>query len=69
MSSYWALQSVVFMIAFVFVFDGIHQRIRNYRRLWEMYRELQAGTAFGDVPPPVACEKASSASAGNTRGS
>ena len=42
MSQYWALQSVVFMIAFVFVFDRIYDRNRNYRRLWEMYRELQA---------------------------
>jgi len=41
MARYWALQSVVFMMAFVFLFERIYDRNRNYRRLWKMYRELQ----------------------------
>ena len=48
MSRYWALLAVVFMIAFVYVFSRLHQRNRNYRRLWEMYRELQARRRAGD---------------------
>ena len=42
MSRFYALLSVVFMIAFVVLFDKVHQRNSNYRRLWAMYRELQA---------------------------
>lgn len=42
MARYWALLSMVFMKAFVILFDRIHQRNRNYQRLWEMYREMQA---------------------------
>lgn len=41
MSRYWALLSIVFMIPFVFLYDRLHRRNGNYRRLWEMYRELQ----------------------------
>jgi hypothetical protein len=41
MSRYWALLSIVFMIPFVFLYDKLHRRNCNYRRLWEMYRELQ----------------------------
>ena len=43
MSRYYALLSVVFMMGFVVVFDKIHQRNSNYRRLWEMYRALRSG--------------------------
>ena len=42
MSRYWSLLAVVFLMAFVYLYDKVHQRNRNYRRLWEMYRELQA---------------------------
>lgn len=41
MSHYWALLSIVYQIAFVYLWDRVHQRNRNYRRLWQMYRELQ----------------------------
>ena len=44
MSRFWALLSVVFMKAFVILFDRVHQRNRNYRELWKMYRELQSRT-------------------------
>ncbi|MBZ5576421.1 MAG: hypothetical protein LAP40_07685 [Acidobacteriia bacterium] len=42
MTSYWALQAVVLAIAFVILFDRVHDRNRNYRNLWRMYRELHA---------------------------
>jgi hypothetical protein len=42
MSRFWALQSIVFMISFVVLFDRVHQRRRHYRRLWEMYEGLIA---------------------------
>jgi len=41
-SQYCALLSVVFMIPVVFLFDCVHQRKQNYRRLWEMYEGLKA---------------------------
>ena len=41
MSRYFALQSIVFMIPIVLLFDRVHQRRRNYRRLWEMYEGLK----------------------------
>ena len=47
MARAWALQSVVFMIAFVYLFDRVRQRNQNYRRLWEMYEELK--TLHGGV--------------------
>ena len=37
MNRYCALQAVVFMMAYVFVFDNVHRRNRAYRRLREMY--------------------------------
>jgi flagellar biosynthesis protein FlhB len=37
MASFCALLSLVFMIAFVSLFDVIHQRNRHYRRLRVMY--------------------------------
>jgi len=43
MSRYWALFSVVPAIAFVYLFDAVHRRNRNYRELWRMYRELRGG--------------------------
>jgi len=41
MASSWALLAVVLAIAFVVLFDRVHARNRNYRRLWKMYRELR----------------------------
>ena len=41
MSRYFALQSIVFMIPIVLLFDWVHQRRRNYRRLREMYEGLK----------------------------
>jgi len=41
MSSYFALLSIAFMIPVVFLFDRVHQRRRNYRRLWQMYEALK----------------------------
>ena len=46
MSRYFALLSVVYMIAFVIVFDRVHQRNRNRRWLRRMYAELRA--LYGD---------------------
>jgi hypothetical protein len=37
MDRYFALEALVFMMAFVFVFDNVHRRNRAYRRLREMY--------------------------------
>ena len=45
MSQYWALQSIVFMIPVVFLFDRIHPRKLHYRRLWEMYEGIK--TLYG----------------------
>lgn len=42
MTQYFALLSIVFMIPIVILFDRVHERRRNYRRLWEMYEELKA---------------------------
>ena len=33
---------MVLSMAFVFLFDGVHRRNENYRKLWRMYRDLQA---------------------------
>ena len=41
MTQFFALLSIVFMIPFVILFDRVHQRKRNYRRLWEMYEGLK----------------------------
>jgi hypothetical protein len=41
MSRFWALESIVFMMAFVFLYDRMHLRRRHYRRLWEMYEGLK----------------------------
>lgn len=46
MTRQFALLSIVFMIPAVFLFDRVHQRKRNYRRLWEMYEGLK--TLQGD---------------------
>ncbi|HJT88949.1 MAG TPA: hypothetical protein VJ732_13865 [Bryobacteraceae bacterium] len=37
MSLYFALQAVVFMIGFVYVYDRLHRRNRHYRRLRAIY--------------------------------
>lgn len=43
MARYWALlEIVVLAIAFVYLFDAVHRRNRNYRQLWKMYREMRA---------------------------
>ncbi|HLK48246.1 MAG TPA: hypothetical protein VKT49_08935 [Bryobacteraceae bacterium] len=42
MTQYFALLSIVFMIPIVILFDRIHQRNRNYRRLWEMYEGIMS---------------------------
>ena len=41
MTQYFALLSIVFMIPAVILFDRVHQRKQNYRRLWEMYEGLK----------------------------
>lgn len=41
MPQYCALLSIVFLIPVVFLFDGIHRRNLNYRRLWEMFEGLK----------------------------
>ena len=48
MSRYWALFAVVLAMAFVFLFDGVHRRNENYRKLWRMYRELRARRRNGE---------------------
>jgi hypothetical protein len=42
MHRYCALQAIVFMMAYVFVFDHLHRRNRAYRRLREMYEGLKS---------------------------
>jgi len=41
MAQYYALLSIVLMIPVVILFDWVHQRKQNYRRLWEMYEDLK----------------------------
>ena len=41
MTQYFALQSIVLMIPVVILFDRVHQRKQNYRRLWEMYEGIK----------------------------
>ena len=45
MSQTFALLSLVFMIAFVILFDAKHQRDRHYRRILFMYEAVRAGAA------------------------
>lgn len=37
MSLYFALQAVVFMIGFVYLYDRLHRRNRHYRHLRAIY--------------------------------
>jgi hypothetical protein len=48
MNQEFALLSLVFMMAFVFQFDAIHQRDRNYQRIRSMYDAVRAGAAAQD---------------------
>jgi len=44
-SPHFALLSIVFMMGFVMLFDGIHRRNQRYQRIWSMYRQVMGGAA------------------------
>ncbi len=56
MSFYFALQAVVFMMVFVYLYDRMHRRNRHYRHLRAIYDAITRGRRpAAPGAPPHSC--------------